>query len=222
MLAVNITKQDQKTKTFPLMESVRLNSFFLFLFLFQILFIFQGLDFIDEGFHGTFYQQIFNDPQSVEYNFMFYISGIIGGAWLHLFPEYGLLALRLGGVIVTMLTILVTYNLLKNYIRESYLKLGLLLLVLLNGSAVKDLSYNNISALFFVTAILFLFRGIKEDKGFKFFVSGIFLSLAAFSRLSNAAGISMIVVIAYSGLFVFRKSIASQIKQVVFLISGFI
>jgi len=222
MLAVSIEKQDKKTRAFPLMESVRVNSFFLFLFLFQLLFIFQGLDVGDEGFHSTFYQQIFNDPQSVEYNFMFYMSGIIGGAWLKLFPVYGLLGLRLGGVIVTMLTIVVTYNLLKNYIREGYLKLGLLLLILLNGSTVKDLSYNNISALFFVTAIWFLFEGIKQDRGIKFFISGIFLSLAAFSRLSNVAGLSLVIVIVYSGLFVFRKTIQCQTKQVAFLISGFL
>jgi hypothetical protein len=222
MVAFSFSKQDQKTNSFPLMESVRLNTFFLFLFLFQILFIFQGLDFGDEGFHSTFYQQIFDDPQSVEYNFMFYLTGIIGGTWLRLFPEYGLLGLRLGGVMVTMLTIIVTYNLLKNYIRESYLKLGLLLLVLLNGSAVKDLSYNNISALFFVTAILFLFEGIKEDKGFKILASGFFVTLAAFSRLSNAVGISLISVIVYSGFFVFRKSITNQIKQASFFIAGVI
>src|SRR5450432_3994427 len=221
MLAVIIEKQDQKSKTFPLMETVRLNSFFLFLFLFQILFIFQGLDVGDEGFHSTFYQQIFNDPQSVEYNFMFYMSGIIGGAWLRLFPEFGLLGLRLGGVIVTMLTIIVTYKLLKNHIRDSYLKLGLLLLVLLNGSAVKDLSYNNISALFLATAIWFLFQGIQKNKNFNFFVSGIFLALTTFSRLSNVAGLSLVIVIAYSGFFVYRKTIVNQVTQAVFFVSGF-
>src|SRR5882724_10410419 len=98
MFAASITTLGKKNLTLPSLEKVSLNSFFFFLFFFQIIFIFQGLYFVDEGFHSTFYQQIFNEPQSVEYNFMFYLSGVIGGAWLRLFPEYGLLGLRLGGV----------------------------------------------------------------------------------------------------------------------------
>ena len=37
--------------------------FFLCLFVYQLLFIFQGIDLSDEGFIATFYQQIFNNPE---------------------------------------------------------------------------------------------------------------------------------------------------------------
>src|ERR1700748_3261150 len=101
-------------------------TFFLVLFLYQLLFIFQGIDFTDEGFYAAFYQQIFKDPASVQYNFMYWLSGVIGGAWLYLFPSYGLLGIRLGGVLVTTLTIMVSYKLLKNYLNTRHLKIGLL------------------------------------------------------------------------------------------------
>ena len=63
MFAVSITHQAKKNMALPSLERVSLNSFFLLLFSFQLIFIFQGLDFVDEGFHSTFYQQIFNDPR---------------------------------------------------------------------------------------------------------------------------------------------------------------
>src|SRR5450631_2537072 len=119
--------QDNNLPTFSLLDKININYFFLGLFLIQILFIFQGIDIADEGFHSTFYQQIYHNPQSVEYNFMYWFSEIIGGAWLKLFPGYGLLGLRLGGVILNMLAVIGSYRLLKNYLYGVYLKLGLLL-----------------------------------------------------------------------------------------------
>ncbi|MDP9043030.1 MAG: hypothetical protein M3N30_13715, partial [Bacteroidota bacterium] len=46
--------------------------FFLFIFVFQLVLIFQGVEMSDEGFLATFYQQIFDHPESVQYNFMFW------------------------------------------------------------------------------------------------------------------------------------------------------
>lgn len=84
--------------------------FFLLGVFYQILFIFQGLDLSDEGFYATFYQQIFNDPQSVAFNFMYWLTGILGGAWYYLFPHLGLLGFRILGVIVTSATLILTYR----------------------------------------------------------------------------------------------------------------
>jgi hypothetical protein len=222
MLSRNLTSSDENSLQFPILEKAGINSFFFFLFLFQVLFIFQGIDISDEGFHSTFYQQIFNNPQTVEYNFMYWLSGIIGGAWLKLFPEYGLIGLRLGGIMLNMLAVIATYRLLKNYINGVYLKLGLLIIVLLNGAAVKDINYNNISAFFFVIAIISLTTGLKKNKLFNLFLAGAFISLAAFSRLANISGLALIIVIVYSGFFTFIRSITYQVKQIVIFISGFI
>ena len=72
--------------------------FFVLIIFVQVIFIFQGLDFADSGFDAVFYSRIFSDPSTVQYNFMFWFTGIIGGAWLKLFPGLGLLGLRLAGI----------------------------------------------------------------------------------------------------------------------------
>ena len=54
-----------------------------------------GLDVCDSGFYMTFYARIFDAPGTVEYNFMYYLSGLVGGTLLHFFPGMGLLGMRL-------------------------------------------------------------------------------------------------------------------------------
>src|ERR1700676_2614528 len=82
-------------------EGMNTKLFFVSIFVFQLILIFQGVDLSDEGFLVTFYQQIFTHPDSVQYNFMFWLTGIIGGVYFKLFSFLGLWGLRLGGVLVT-------------------------------------------------------------------------------------------------------------------------
>ena len=58
-----------------------------------------GVDLCDTGYYLTFYDNIFKAPSSVEYNFMYYLSGVAGGALNAALPETGKwLAMRLAGV----------------------------------------------------------------------------------------------------------------------------
>jgi formate/nitrite transporter FocA (FNT family) len=49
--------------------------------LYPLLFIWQGLDFADAGYSMTVYQQVFNEPESISYNFVTWLTNIIGGFW---------------------------------------------------------------------------------------------------------------------------------------------
>jgi hypothetical protein len=168
-----------------ILEKLNVKVFFFLLFAFQIVFIFQGIDLSDSGFYATFYQQIYKNPETAQYNFMFWFSGIVGGAVTWLFPGLGLWGIRLAGVLVTTSTIIVTYNLLKRYLNPGYLKLGLLMVLLFINNNLKEVHYNDLSALLNMLTISFLFTGLKENKNWKLFVSGAFISLSTFTRLPN-------------------------------------
>src|SRR6202008_469986 len=137
--------------------------FFLLLFLYQLVFIFQGIDFLDEGFTATFYQQFFHDPTSVEYNFMFWLSGLVGAIFNYLFPDSGLLGLRFLSIIFTTSTILIVYNLLKPYINKTNLKIGLLLVTLSVCHNPKIFHYNFLSILLYSATASLLFNGLKKN-----------------------------------------------------------
>lgn len=48
--------------------------------------LFYGVDLADTGFYMSFYEWIFKDPACVEYNFMYYLTGIVGGIWHSIWP----------------------------------------------------------------------------------------------------------------------------------------
>jgi len=203
------------------LEGINVKVFFAFIFLYQIIFIFQGLDFADEGYYATFYQQIFIDPQSVMHNFMYWLTGIVGGTFVYLFPQSGLLGIRILGVMVTTATIILAYNLLKKYVNIYHLRLGLLLVTILISNDPKELNYDNLSMLLFVTSIVFLFNGLQENKLYKLFISGAFIGLNCFTRVTNVLGVSLILGIIYYG-FINRPAIKLLLKQILFFLGGFL
>ncbi|HLA58723.1 MAG TPA: hypothetical protein VK622_08180, partial [Puia sp.] len=175
------------------------NFFFLLLFCYQTIVIFQGIDLADTGFYGTFYQQIFNDPQSVTYCFMFWLSGIIGGLFIKILPFAGLLGLRMLWVIVFTIIIITTYRFLKNYVSPGYLQISLFLLTLNLNNDPKEFYYNNFSSLLYVIAAILLFNGLKNKQPFALFGSGVIISLNMFNRFPNLLGVGLALAIIYYG-----------------------
>jgi hypothetical protein len=203
------------------LEKMNVKVFFFLLFAFQVIFIFQGIDLSDSGFYATFYQNIFTAPESTQYNFMFWFSGIVGGAVAYLFPDLGLWGIRFAGVLVTTSTIIVTYNLLKRYLNPGNLKLGLLMVVLVINNNLKEVHYNDLSALLNMLTIAFLFNGLKENKYGKIFTAGLLVSLSTFTRLPNVLCLGLGAGILYYG-FYNKNSFKVQFRQVLAFAAGFI
>ncbi|HEY5122559.1 MAG TPA: hypothetical protein VIK14_02360, partial [Ignavibacteria bacterium] len=196
--------------------------FILLIILYQLLFIFQGLDFADQGEYAVMYQQIFHAPESIQFQFMYWLTAIIGGAWLKLFPDLGLLGLRFAGILVTTATIVLVYSALKKYITISNLRLGLLItIIILSCKTPSEINYNDLSILFWVTGSLLIYHGMKRNKLLYLFFSGFVIGLNIFTRLPNVLGFIVIVSIFYYG-WVTGKSVKKQIYEAAAFIIGFI
>src|SRR5450755_3475503 len=189
----------QKTYLEDFFERMNDKVFFVLVISIQVLFIFQGLDFADSGFDAEFYTRIFRDPSSVQYNFMFWFTGVIGGAWLKLLPGMGLLGLRFAGVLFTTITFWITYDLLKRYLHTGPLRLSLLLIILFLSTSIKELNYDDVSALFFMCAAALLFSGLTKNKPVYIFLAGSFIALNSFSRIPNISGLLLVSAIWFSG-----------------------
>lgn len=178
-------------------------NFFFFLFFFQLIFIFWGIDFSDMGFSAISYELIFDDPEAVKYYFMYWLGAILGGIWLKLVPWAGIVGLRLFGLITFTVTLIVVFELLKNEFNESYLKKGLLLVTLLFGPhwAFIGFHYDTLSALFFVVMITALYKGLISDNFIAFAISGFFLCLNVFVRAPNIAGAGILLMVFYFGFY---------------------
>lgn len=195
-------------------------TFLLITVLYQFLFIFQGLDFADEGFYATFYQQIFNDPQSVSFNFMYWFSGILGGTFLYLFPSLGLLGLRVFGIIIVTSTIATVYFALKKYLTLVHLRLGIFMLLFFISNDPKEMYYNNLSAFLYVLSAIFIFKGLKNSILIYIFWSGAFISLNMFTRSPSILGLIFGFAIPYFG-FISHIDLKNQLKQIGSLLFGF-
>lgn|SRR5450432_538676 len=195
--------------------------FFLLIILVQVIFIFQGLDFADSGFDADFYSRIFTDPSTVQFNFMYWFTGIIGGTWLKLFPGLGLLGLRYASVFFTTLTFFITYNLLKKYLHTGPLRLSLFLIILFLTTSVKEINYDDVTALFFICAAWFLFKGLTREKHYMIFLAGVFISLNTFSRLLNLLGLVLMLAIWFSA-YLNQHSVRRVIFQSLLFAIGFI
>ncbi|MBS1933677.1 MAG: glycosyltransferase family 39 protein [Bacteroidetes bacterium] len=151
---------------------------------------------------------------------MFWFSGIVGGAWLYLFPWMGLLGIRLAGVLVSTATIIVTYKLLKKHLNDAYLKLGLLMVTISINNNPKSLYYNNLSAFLYILTAYFLFLGLKEKKYWKIFLAGLFVSLNMFNRLPNVLGVMIGLAILYYG-YLNKTNFKTQVRQALYFAGGF-
>ncbi len=206
----------QKNNFQTLFENMSQVGFILLVVLYQVIFMFQGMDFLDEGFTATFYQQFFNDPASVQYNFMYWLSGLVGGVFVSVFPDTGLLGLRFLAIVFTTTSIMVVYNLLKGYLNKGYLRIGLLLVVMCACHNPKIFHYNFLSVLFYTLTASLLFNGLKKDKIWMFLVAGALVGMDAFARLPSIVNLGLVVAIVFYGIF--NKS---AVKKMVIQSFGF-
>jgi len=195
--------------------------FFFLLFCFQILVIFQGIELADTGFYGSFYQQIFDNPQSVAYCFMFWLSGIIGGIFLKIFPFAGLFGLRILWVFVFLAIIVVAYRFLKKYVHTAYLQWSLFILTLHLNNDPKEFYYNNFSSLLYLVTAILLFNGLKSNRLMAIFGSGAIVSLNAFNRFPNILGVGLAMAILYYG-FIHKTEIKVIVKMLFSFMAGFL
>jgi Dolichyl-phosphate-mannose-protein mannosyltransferase len=205
----------------PALDRLNPKIFFLLLFIYQVLFTFQGLDLSDEGFFGTFYQQMFHHPESVQYNFMFWLSGIVGSGFNYLFGDLGIWGLRLFSALITTGTIILTYNLLKNYINKTHLKIGLVIVTLFLSNNTKVFHYNYQSALLYILTVVFLFTGLQKNKLSKIFLAGVFVSLDTFTRIPSIVNLGLSIAIFYYG-YINKTTFKQQLKQSGIFLGGFI
>lgn len=189
--------------------------------IYPFLFVWQGINFSDEGNALALYQLIFTDPHSIRDTFGTWGAHVIGGVWLKIFGDFGLVGVRIAGVGVSVLTLLVAYFLLREYIPKVQLLFALLLGELLchHFFSPTILGYNNLSVLFFALAIIALATGLRNDQYGVLILAGFILGINCFVRLPNVLGLSFALAISFNG-FLKKISFAEIAKQYAAVISG--
>ena len=162
--------------------------------LWQLLIATTGVDLCDTGYYLTFFDNIFKAPASVEYNFMYYLSGVAGGALNALLPEGGKwMAMRLAGVLCNVGVMAILAWTLRRILPATAVILGFLMVV----ASLEQFPYtfNNdlMSALLWVAALTLTYRGLARGGWQHLLLAGVLVGANTFTRIPNVLAVGLAV-----------------------------
>ncbi len=175
-------------------------------FLVQIPSIIWGFELCDSGFYLTFYDNIFSHPEAVQYNFMYYMNGLLG--WLLLRITGGsLLGIRIAGALVNVAVAGMAWSLIKGRGRFLPTLCGVALIGIGSWGCTLTFNYDlatlllaSISLLLLVKAIARMDKhgwGVRRDGRLLVLLvcSGFVCGMNAFTRLPNFIDILFVLII---------------------------
>ena len=162
--------------------------------LWQLVVAMFGVDLCDTGYYLTFFDNIFKAPESVEYNFMYYLSGVAGGVLDGLLPEGGKwLALRVAGVLCNVGVMVILARTLRRVVPATAVILGYLMVV---GALVQfPYTFNNdlMSALLWAVALALMYQGLTGGKARHLLLAGLVVGVNTFTRIPNVLAVGLAV-----------------------------
>ena len=175
---------------------------FLTIFLFQIFSAFYGFDELDTGFFITGYEHFFEAPESVSQTMGYYLSNVIGGWFLKIFPYIGVWEFRIIGAILLDCIFLMVFLILRNEIPTIHLLLGFILIVLGQSRFPFFVGNGLLSCIFYTIFLLLLYRGISERNKILIFISGFIVGINIFVRIPNVMSISIVLIVLLNRWFI--------------------
>ncbi len=163
----------------------------------QILLGIQGFDVCDDGFALTFYQQIYNNPASVEYNFVYWLSGVVGGVWYELFPQGGIIWFRFFTVVINTASFVLAYHIFKKIMPKRIAILGLLTVLFVNDYGFLTYYHNHLTVFLTLLSVWFLMEGLTRTKALYVLIAGSIIAINVFTRIPNVTLFTFILAIPF-------------------------
>lgn len=204
-----------------LISKIPIEIVFLLLLVWQILLTFQGLDLADTGFQLTAFRFIFDDPYSVQYSMMFWLSDVCGSIWMNIWTAGGLHWFRLGWVIIISSTYMLYFALLKPGLgkRNAIIGLAITLVFIVQGGP-ECLNYDIFSALGYALGVFALFQGLQKNKSGLLLLSGLIFGISVFFKLSNLSALVFFLLIPFSAILN-KENLHQLFKKSIFWLAGF-
>lgn len=192
--------------------------------LWQLLLSFQGLDLADTGFHLTAFRFILEDPYSVQYSMAFYLSEILGSAWMQLLPAGGLFWCRMGSILFFTATYLLYYRIIRKETGRgsSFASLLIISLFIMKGG-FECLNYDLFTMSGYALVIYFLYFGLKTGRGLLIFLGGMTLGTSIFFKLTNITAVLFLLMVPFYLYLVdsgFRKHLRFGLLSLAGLVAG--
>lgn len=178
---------------------------FVGILLYQCIDLFWGFEILDSGFHLTAFDNIFDAPDSISYNFMYYLTNVIGGGMLKLFPNLGILGFRMVGAVMVDIALILIFCVLRKDIPVIHLLIGAVLVVVCYNKVPYSLNNGICTCFFYVCFLILLYKGIICKNNVLLFLSGCLVGINVFTRIPNVLAVGLGLVILINQWFINRK-----------------
>ena len=162
----------------------------------SMLLVWQGLDFTDMGWLITAYDDFYTRPDTM------CSFGVLAACWLTCFIGHwtgvvlggGVLAYKLGYVVVITASAVISYQLLASQFGPGRLLAALVLLTVFftRSFAGNWICYNELTALLYLAGAALLFHGLAGNRKTLVVLAGIVLGTNVFVRLPNLGGVALV------------------------------
>ena len=154
------------------------------------LFIWQGLDFTDQGYVLTGYRSFFRHPEVTADSGGLWLTNLIGASWDAAFGSLGVVGMRALWALCMSVGLLLAFRLARQLTNPSAAALGVFAASLfLSNRRETWFSYNTSTSLLFAAATLCLVEGIARQSRRRLFAGGALLGVLPFARFPNILGL---------------------------------
>ena len=160
-----------------------------------------GLDMCDTGFYLTFFDNIFTRPGTVEYNFMYYASGLVGGLVRMALPGIGIVGMRVAGMLLVVAAAAVAFASLRRTVGTTATLAGLAMAIMCYAPAVLALNHDILSVLLYATLIGLMLRGLQSGSTWLVAASGLVAGVNVFVRTPNVVAVALAFAPALSAFY---------------------
>jgi hypothetical protein len=191
---------------------------------YSLLLALQGFDICDEGLAMTSYQQIFFNPSGIEFNFMFYLTTLIGGLWNGLLGCGGYYSFRVLGILVSIGTFTLVYQLLKDWGSNRYLiGLGYFITSFISLYSVLVFQYNTLNTFFSVAIAYALYKSVEGTEVNKklLFLASFLVGVNVFSKLTSLTLLGLVAVVLLIN-YGYNRNLKSFLINALVAVIGFV
>lgn len=162
--------------------------------LFQVHCAIHGFDLTDEGYLMSIYQWFGDNPYYAQGAGGYPLTGFLGWLIMSIYPQGGILGMRLCGILLVTISEILFYSYLKRYFNPKMILAGLLIQSIFVAQDPKPFGYNTLTVLFAGLSLICLLEGCIRNKRLLLFIGGTLLGLNVFIRIPNLSCLSFLII----------------------------
>jgi hypothetical protein len=228
---LDYAKQASLVETIQRWEPILPRYLFVAVIVYPFLFIWQGGDFTDTGYHALNIQRFFADVEIGRIYAPAFLTYLIGGLWWDYFSWLGLIGLRILVCVFIVGSAVGTIYLLKDYGPKTIVYLSVLAAEAYCIRFVTlSFSYDFVSLFFLLWATVIILISIEKRKVTLAALSGVLIACATLARLPSVIGVILAIIPFFDFLVhsngisqesVCRRLIDYPVKYAMFFCFGF-